>query len=278
MSAERSPERRVDTSRPSPARIYDYALGGKDNYAVDREAAQKVREVFPEAFHVPLANRLFLVRAVRYCAEQGIDQFIDIGTGLPTPPNVPEIARKVHPHARVVGVDNDPIVLNHNRALVAVGEGLTTIEGDVRDPDQILDNPELRALIDLDRPVVVLLVAILHFIRDEADPGGIVARLAERIRPGSYVAISTTTSTGAPAELLDRIEQVYANATARMIPRPEEQIHTWFDPLSLVEPGVVDLVDWRPQLQEWVPSPGPLMWPQDLRTDFRMVGGVAQKL
>ncbi len=223
-----------------------------------------------------MANRQFLVRTVRYCAEQGIDQFVDIGTGLPTPPNVPEVARAMHPKARVVGVDNDPTVLVHNRALVAVDENTATIEGDVRDPDQILDNPELRALIDLDRPVAVLLVAVLHFVRDEEDPARIVARIAERLAPGSSVVFSVGTSTGIPTEALAQAEKIYRRATAPVIVRPEEQILSWFDPLRLVEPEMVNIVDWRPHLQEWLPSPGPLVWPPDLRTSIRNVGGVAQ--
>ncbi|MGH3329243.1 MAG: SAM-dependent methyltransferase [Streptomycetales bacterium] len=165
--------RRIDTCRPSTARMYDYWLGGKDNYLVDRGAAAKVQEVFPDVRRLAWANRAFLVRAVRYLAEQGVDQFIDIGTGLPTPPNVPEIAREINPGARAVGVDNDPIVLAHNRALVAVDDGILTVDGDVRHPGQILADPELNALIDLDRPVAVLLVAILHFVTDDEDPAGI---------------------------------------------------------------------------------------------------------
>ncbi|MGH3326774.1 MAG: SAM-dependent methyltransferase [Streptomycetales bacterium] len=277
MSTDSPPGRRIDTTKPSPARIYDYGLGGKNNYAVDREAAEQGLKVFPEGRQLALANRQFLVRAVRYLAEQGIDQFIDIGTGLPTPPNVPQVAREINPRARVVGVDNDPTVLVHNRALVAVDDGVTTVDGDVRDPDQILDDPELRALIDLDRPVAVLLVALLHFVQDEEDPAGIVARLAERIVPGSYVVISATTSTGAPAEVLDKFEQIYRKSTSPVVIRPEGQIRSWFDPLDLVDPGMVDIVDWRPALQELPPSPGPLVWPQDLRTSIRIVGGVAQK-
>ncbi|MGH3342668.1 MAG: SAM-dependent methyltransferase [Carbonactinosporaceae bacterium] len=277
MSADGPPGPRIDTTKPSPARMYDYWLGGKDNLAVDREAGDKVEAANPEVRQLVVANRQFLVRAVRFLAEEGIDQFIDIGTGLPTSPNVPEVARAVHPQARVVGVDNDPIVIVHSRALVSVNEGLTTIEGDLREPDQILDNPELRALIDLDRPVAVLVSAVLHFIRDEEDPAGIVARIAEHLAPGSYVMISSVTSTGIPSEILERIEQVYRRSTSPAVARPEDQILAWFDRLNMVDPGVVDVVDWRPYLQEFLPAPGLLVWPQDLRTTYRIVGGVAQK-
>ncbi|MGH3342676.1 MAG: SAM-dependent methyltransferase, partial [Carbonactinosporaceae bacterium] len=184
---------------------------------------------------------------------------------------------EISPRARVVGVDNDPTVLVHNRALVAVDDGITTVEGDIRDPDRILANPELCALVDLDRPVAVLMVAILHFVQDEDDPAGIVARIAQRLAPGSHVVISSVTSTGIPSETLERIEAIYRKATSPAVARPEAQIQSWFDPLHLVDPGLVDVVDWRPQLQELLPSPGPLVWPQDLRTSFRIVGGAAQK-
>ncbi|MGH3327730.1 MAG: SAM-dependent methyltransferase [Streptomycetales bacterium] len=264
MTGEGPLTRRIDTSRPSTARMYDYWLGGKDNYAVDREAADEVQEVFPQIRHLALANRRFLVRAVRYCAGQGVDQFIDIGTGLPTYPNVPDVARKINPGARAVGVDNDPVVLVHNRALVAVDEGILAVEGDVRDPDRILADPELNRLIDLQRPVAVLLVAILHFVRDEEDPAGIVAHFAERMAPGSYVVIAAATSTGASEETLAQIQSIYARATSPAVFRPEHEIRTWFDPLRLVHPGLVDVQRWRPEACEQ-------------GTRVRILGGVAHK-
>ncbi|MGH3342970.1 MAG: SAM-dependent methyltransferase [Carbonactinosporaceae bacterium] len=267
----------VDARKPRPARIYDYFLGGKDNHAVDREAGDRVQAVLPEVRTSAVANRQFLVRSVRYLAERGIDQFIDIGTGLPTTPNVAEVARAVNPQALTVGVDNDPVVLRHNRALAAADHGSTTVDGDIRNPDRILDNPELRALIDLERPVAVLLVALLHFIRDEEDPAGIVARVMEPLAPGSYMVLASATSTGLSAETLARIEEAYRNATAPAMMRPEEQIRTWFAALRTVYPGIVDIVDWRPRLQEFLPAPGPLVWPPDLRTGVPIIGGVARK-
>ncbi|MGH3328146.1 MAG: SAM-dependent methyltransferase [Streptomycetales bacterium] len=264
MTGEGLLPRRIDTSRPSQARMYDYWLSGKDNYAVDREAAARVREVFPQVARLARANRQFLERAVRYCAGQGIDQFIDIGTGLPHPPNVPDIAREVNPAARVVGVDNDSVVLAHHRALVAVEAGITTVDGDVRDPDGILADPELTALIDLDRPVAVLLVAILHSVRDDEGPAGTIARLTEAMAPGSYLVIAAATSTGAPAETLTRIEEVYAEATTPAVFRPEHQLRTWLEPLHLVAPGLVDVQRWRPDTRQ-------------RRTSVRILGGVAHK-
>ncbi|MGH3329273.1 MAG: SAM-dependent methyltransferase [Streptomycetales bacterium] len=281
MSTEWDPARSIDTSKASHARIYDYFLGGKDNYAVDRKAAEQILKVSPEARQLAVANRQFVVRAVRYLAERGVDQFIDIGAGLPTAPDVSEVAREIHPQARVVSVDNDPIVLVHNRALVTIDEGLATINGDVRDPDQILDNPELAALIDFDRPVAVLLVAVLHFVADEDDPAGVVARIVERLARGSFVVIAAATTTGVAVETFKGVAQAFRNSTTKpAVARSADEIESWFNGLRLVEPGVVDIVDWRPQLQEVLPSPGPLLWPQDLRTSpgLRFVCGVGEKV
>ncbi|MGH3342763.1 MAG: SAM-dependent methyltransferase [Carbonactinosporaceae bacterium] len=279
MNTEGLPGGRIDTNKASHARIYDYFLGGKENLEVDRQAAEQILQVSPEARQLAVANRQFVVRAVRYIAEQGIDQFIDIGAGLPTSPNVFEVAREVHPRARVVSVDSDPFVLAHNQDLDAADEGLTTIEGDVRDPDQILANPELTALIDFNRPVAVLLVAVLHFVADEEEPAGIVARILERLTPGSHVAVSSATTTSVPEETFKGVAQAFQQSTTRpAVARSADQILAWFGDLSFVEPGLVDIVDWRPQLQEWLPTPGPLSWPPDLRTSpgLRFVGGVAE--
>ncbi|MGH3344298.1 MAG: SAM-dependent methyltransferase [Carbonactinosporaceae bacterium] len=251
---------RIDTATPSTARIYDYLLGGK----VDREAAHKVLEAFPQAHWLALANRRFLVRAVRYCVQRGIDQFIDIGTGIPASPNVPGVARKINPQARVVGVDNDPIVVAHHRALVATSDGIGTVEGDIRRPTEILAHPDLHAVIDLNRPVAILLVAVLHFVNDDHDPAGIVRYLARHTAPGSYIVITAATSTGTTTETVEQIEAVYHGATAPLTFRPEHQIRTWFDPFHLVTPGLVDVQAWRPDAVE-------------PRTDVRVVGGVAHQ-
>ncbi|MGH3342385.1 MAG: SAM-dependent methyltransferase [Carbonactinosporaceae bacterium] len=262
MTNDWVPPRPINTSKPSSARIYDHLLGGKDNYAVDREAAEQMLKVFPQAREIAQANRRFLVRAVRYCAEQGIDQFVDIGTGFPTSPNVPEVAREIRPEARVVGVDNDPVVLSHHRALVTNDIGMATIEGDVRDPLRIIINPELNMVIDLNRPVAVLLVAILHFVRDEESPATVINRLMQHTAPGSYLVISSGTSDGSSDELLALAGKIYQNATAPVTFRPESQIRSWFDPFHLVAPGLVDVRDWRPDSEE-------------PRTSQRIVGGVA---
>ena len=183
----------IDTTVPSTARMYDYWLGGHDNFAADRAAALKVSEAAPEAQLMAVENRKFLRRAVRYlAAEAGITQFLDIGTGLPTQGNVHQVAQDINPAARVVYVDNDPMVLAHSRAL-KTGGNTVVIEADLRDPRAILDHPGTRKLIDFGQPLAVLLVAVLHFISDDDDPSATVAAIRDALQPGSYLVLSHVT-------------------------------------------------------------------------------------
>jgi hypothetical protein len=184
----------VDTSRPHTARMYDFYLNGKDNYAADRNAAREVLRVAPEIRDTALANRAFLGRAVRYLVrDAGIRQIIDIGTGIPAAGNVHEVAQQAAPDVRVAYVDNDPIVHVHADALLT-GTGITSIVlADLRDPEAILGHPQIRELIDFTDPVALLLIAILHFITDEEGPAGIVATLRDALAPGSYLALSHAT-------------------------------------------------------------------------------------
>jgi len=235
----------IDASTPHPARIYDYFLGGKDNFPADREAAEMLLAVAPEARDLARQNRAFLGRVVRFLAvEAGIRQFIDIGTGIPTQGNVHEIAHATAPAARVVYVDNDPIVLVHSRALLA-GVNTTIIEGDLRQPDAILNDPKLRRVIDFDQPVAVLLVAILHFIADAEDPAGIVARLRDGMAPGSYLAISHGTADFHP-EATPTAARAYDRTTAQLSPRSHAEVERFFDGFELLEPGLVPISLWRP--------------------------------
>jgi len=238
-----------DIARPSPARIYDYFLGGKDHFAVDRQAAERVIAAMGEAAGRAGAweNRRFLQRAVRLLVEAGIDQFIDLGTGLPTQGNVHEIAQEVNPDARVVYVDNDPIVLAHGRALLARNQSTTVITADIRDPDSILGHPRLNALIDFSRPVAVMLVAVLHFIRDADDPAGIVKRFRDVMAPGSYLTLTHASTDGLPLEDLTQIVKVYDKATSPAVFRSREQIKSLFDGTQLIEPGLVHPWQWQPQ-------------------------------
>jgi SAM-dependent methyltransferase len=245
-TADRRPvELRQD--RPTPARMYDYFLGGKDNYAVDREAAERVREAIPNTREIVWENRFFLQRAVRYLASSGIDQFIDLGTGLPTQGNVHEIAGQVTPSPRVVYVDNDPIVLAYGRGLLAGSPGTTVITADMREPHTILANPDLRTLIDLSRPTAVLLVAVLHFITDSENPAGIVKAFREILAPGSYLVLSHLTTDGPPPDAVAHTTEVYASATSPIVFRTRDQIAQFFDGFTLMRPGLVRPWQWHPE-------------------------------
>ena len=235
----------VDVTRPSIARIYDYVLFGKDNFAVDRAAAEKLMESGLDRRHA-LANRAFLRRAVDYLARQGIAQYLDLGSGLPTSPSVHEVARDIIPAARVVYVDHDPIVVAHNDALLATGDGVTTIRGDIRDPDSVLAHRALAECLDFSQPVAVLLLSVLHFISHEEDAPGIIAKFRARLAPGSYLAISVGTSDGADPDMLAEATQTYAGARMPFTLRSHAQILDLFDGFDLVEPGLVSLPEWRP--------------------------------
>ena len=229
---------------PSPARIYDYLLGGKDNYPADRAAAAEIARALP---HIRVAcewNRAFLGRAVRYLAARGVRQFIDIGTGLPTVGNVHEIAQAAAPGAHVVYVDNDPVVLTHGRDLLHGVAGTTILEHDLRQPEAILADPELRALIDVEEPVALLLAAVLHFIPDEDDLAGIIATLLQPFPSGSYLVVSHMTADAKPE--VRTAARVYDQTTTPIYPRHRDQIQRLAKGLELVAPGVVWLPEWRP--------------------------------
>src|ERR1035438_3834153 len=237
----------IDTSKPHPARMYDSYLGGKDNYAADREAVRQVLRAFPEVRAMARANRAFMQRAVRFLAsEAGIRQFIDIGTGIPSAGNVHEVAGQVAPDARVVYVDNDPIVHVHANALLT-GSGATSIVlADLRRSEVILAHPKLRGLIDFAQPVALLLVAILHFIKDEENPAGIVATLRDALPAGSFLALSHGTGDFHPPGTEGRAAAGDQNASAPLVLRTLDQVSVFFDGFELAEPGLVQAPLWRP--------------------------------
>ncbi|MFI9598192.1 SAM-dependent methyltransferase [Nonomuraea sp. NPDC052265] len=242
----------VDTTKPSVARVYDYMLGGKDNFEIDREVAQMALGIAPDAPQAARSNRDFLARVVRDLAvEVGIRQFLDIGSGLPTQGNVHEIAQAAAPGCRVVYVDHDPIVLVHGRALLAVDDGTTVIEADIRRPDDILDHPETRQLLDLDEPVGLLLFGILHHLADEEDPAGIAARLIARLAPGSHVAVSHFHNPMEEHPEVSRqafeAERLFNDTMGTGRWRTREEILGFFDGLELLEPGLTPLAEWRPE-------------------------------
>jgi hypothetical protein len=246
---------KINTGVPNPARIYDYFLGGKDNFPADREVAEQVVAIAPVARDIVEDNRAFLRRAVRHLAGQaGVRQFIDLGSGLPTRGNVHEIAQAVAPDARVVYVDNDAMVVTHSRALLA-GDNTAAIEADLRDPDSVMQHPEVRELVDFDQPVALLLLAILHFVPDDQDPFGIVARFRDALPAGSYLAVSHGTrdiperpdmSPEAMAEMGTKVERLYQLTTASLVTRSRAQVERFFDGFDLLDPGLVEIQRWRP--------------------------------
>ncbi|WP_320779310.1 SAM-dependent methyltransferase [Streptomyces sp. CRN 30] len=255
----------IDTSRPHPARMYDYFLGGKDNYEVDQAAAEEFMKVAPEVREGVRANRRFMRRAVEHVVrEGGVRQILDIGTGLPTEPNVHQIARAIAPDTRVAYIDNDPIVSTHSMALLDAAD-TSVVLADLRDPRAVLDHPEVRAVIDLDRPVALLLVAVVHFLSDADDPDGILATLRDALPAGSYLVLSHATG-DVHDDHREDAAAVYRKATASMNLRPHARVSEFFGDFRLVEPGLVRVTDWRP---EQPPRPdAPLIG---------MYGGVARK-
>ncbi|MFF3667973.1 SAM-dependent methyltransferase [Microtetraspora malaysiensis] len=238
------------------ARMYDYFLGGKDNFAVDREAAEAIMELIPEAPALARANRAFLRRAVGFLTAEGIDQFIDLGSGLPTGGNVHEVAGETRPAARVAYVDNDPVVAAHARALLE-GRGSTVfVHADLRQPETILSSPELTRVIDLDRPVAVLLVSILHFLQNADDPFGVVRALRERVAPGSYLVL-THGSGGREPDAEESVREIYrGSSVAGAVDRSPAEIMAFFDDFELVEPGLVECSRWRPEPRDRADGPG----------------------
>ncbi|MCX4752203.1 SAM-dependent methyltransferase [Kitasatospora purpeofusca] len=233
---------------PHPARMYDYYIGGKDNFPADREAAERVLAISPMVRISALANRAFLGRAVRHLAEDGIRRFVDIGTGIPSAGNTHEVAQRVRPDARVVYLDNDPIVLVHGRALLSgtTPESTAVVQADLRDPAGILAAPEVRQALDAGEPVGLLLVAVLHFVDEQDDPYGIVRTLVDALPPGSRLVLSHGTLDFTATADAGRGPAVYRNASARLTMRGREQVQRFFDGLKLTDPGLVTAPLWRP--------------------------------
>ena len=257
----------IDARTPNVARIYDYLLGGKDNFAADREAARRLIEAIPDVAEIARDNRSFLGRVVRYLAtEGGIRQFLDLGSGLPTQANVHELAQGVAPQARVVYVDNDPVVASHGRALLASGDQVGMALGDLRDPAGLLRHPDVLGLLDLARPAAVLCTSTLHFVADEAEPHKIIAEYRDHLAPGSYLAISHGTREEDPAGEVGQAEGVYRLASAQLHVRPLPEVLRFFDGFELVEPGLTWIADWRPE-----PGTAPVGRRHSLR------GGVGRK-
>ncbi|HLV76082.1 S-adenosyl methyltransferase [Actinomadura hallensis] len=236
----------IDPTTPTFARVYDYFLGGKDNFAADREVADMVMQLVPEAPVVARGNRAAIERAVTYMASDvGIDQFIDIGSGLPTASNVHQFARDANPAARVVYIDNDPIVLAHGRALLTESGVATFIQGDLYEPEKIFTDPALTGMIDLSRPVGVILAAIIHHVPDDRDPAGVVAALLPHLAPGSHVMLTHLHDSGDDPRV-EEAKRVLQSGLGGSYFRHSSEIERFMDGLTILEPGVAHVTEWRP--------------------------------
>jgi hypothetical protein len=260
---------KIDTTKANVARIYDYWLGGKDNFEADRVAAELILAQLPGQRRSALENRKFLGRAVRFLAgDAGIDQFLDIGVGLPTQGAVHEVAREINPRSRVAYVDYDPVVVAHGRALLATPDRSVVVQEDIRRPAELLANPRIREHLDFGRPVAVMVLAILHFVRDEDDPGSIITRIREALAPGSYLVLTHVCQELLPNKAAARrAMDVYEQAGEPISPRGTEQIRGFFGDFELVEPGLVPKHAWRPETSVATADPSDIS-----------LGGVARKL
>ncbi|WP_405139964.1 SAM-dependent methyltransferase [Sphaerisporangium sp. NBC_01403] len=241
----------IDTSKPSIARVYDFMIGGTNNFAVDRQFGEMALRIAPDGKTAGIASRRFLRRVVRYLtADAGIRQFLDLGSGLPTQGNVHEIAQEIDPMARVVYVDNDPMVLAHGRQLLADNGTTTVIQADVREPESIIDHPQVRHLIDFTEPVGLLLFSILHHFHDEEGPGSVAAAFREVLPSGSYMAIAHFFNPGDEHPDASRQalvgEKVFNENLGTGRWRTREEILGYFGDMEFVEPGLVPLSEWRP--------------------------------
>ncbi|MDQ0994548.1 SAM-dependent methyltransferase [Streptomyces sp. V3I7] len=262
-----SAQQRIDTSQPHTARIWNYWLGGRDNYEVDRAAGDQIRQLHPGIGDYARADRLFLGRAVRHLAgDLGIRQFLDIGTGLPTADNTHEVAQRVAPDARIVYVDNDPLVLAHARALLtSTPEGRTDyLDEDLRNVDAILEHAG--KTLDFGKPVALMLLGVVIFVGDDEDPGHLVRRLMDRLPSGSHLVLSHTITSPSMPDVDEAVRFWNEHGTPKLTQRTPEAVTRFFDGLELLEPGVVSCSRWRPEAAD---GPEP--------EEVAMFGGVARK-
>ncbi|HEX3591789.1 MAG TPA: SAM-dependent methyltransferase [Pseudonocardiaceae bacterium] len=237
-----------DVSKPSPARIYDYLLGGGHNFAIDREVGKRAADAMPTLAAAIWANRAFLRRVVHHLVtEQGIDQFLDLGSGVPTVGNVHEVAQAANPDAKVVYVDIEPVAVAHGRRLLADNDRATVIQADLRQPDDVLGRRELTGMLDLSRPVAVLMIAVLHFLPDTDHPGDILRTYVDRLAPGSFVALShAADDEDLPAEQAKMIADYQKSTAVPFIHRDPEVLAAWLRGMELVPPGIVLTNQWHP--------------------------------
>jgi SAM-dependent methyltransferase len=240
----------MDAERPSVARLYDYLLGGRHNFASDRELGRRLLMAEPNARFIVRENRAFLGRAIRHLLEQGVRQFLDLGSGIPTQDNVHQIAQRLAPRSHVVYVDNDPSAVAHSSMLLSGDQDTGVIMEDLRNPEAVLGHPTVRGLIDLSRPVGLLMVTVLHFVPDSDDPVGVVGRYRDALSPGSFLVVSHATHEAQPDNAA-AVEKLYqSSARSGAYTRSQEEIARFFAGFDLVEPGLVYLPLWRPDSPE----------------------------
>jgi SAM-dependent methyltransferase len=247
MSTEKWIPEGLPMDKPTAARIYDYMLGGYHNFEIDRQAAEKVLELYPDARLSCQASRAFLRRVVTFLTDCGIDQFLDIGAGIPTVGNTHGVAQQANPAARIVYVDIDPVAVAHGRAMLRDNPGATAIQADARRPSEILNHPEVQALVDLDRPVGVLLLLVLHSIRDDEVAYNAVTNLRDALVPGSYIVISHGTRDNVPPNVIEQFERLSERTPTHARYRSREAVLAFFAGLELVDPGLVLVPLWRPE-------------------------------
>ena len=259
----------VDTRRANVARIYDYWLGGTHNFLADQDVGRAIVAVEPKMREIARANRAFLARAVTFLPACGINQFLDLGSGIPTSGNVHEIAQQADPRSRVVYVDVDPVAIAHSKAILAGNDNAAIVEADLREPEKILAHDTVGRLIDLSRPVGLIVLAVLQFIGDEANPWQIMATLRDAMAPGSYLVLGHATDEGSRPTVMQAAETVYNRSVSTQIHlRSRAEILDLFDGYDLLEPGLVYTPMWRPDAPVDVPG-GP--------AEYGVFGGVARK-
>ncbi len=246
------------------ARVYDYYLGGKDNFEVDRAVAEATMAVVPDTPILSRDNRDFTRRATAFLAGQGVRQFLDLGSGLPTSRNIHEVAQDVDPSCRVVYVDYDPVVLAHGRALLATNDNTTVVTADLREPDSVLKDPRVVGMLDFSRPVAIFMAAVLHFHRESVDD--LVRTYRDSVVPGSWLVITHAIGDGTPTEIIAGVKEAYAHARSPAVFRTRVEVKGLFGDFELAEPGFVNVSHWRPR------PPGP-----KAPTSVQIWGGVARK-
>ncbi|MEU0532827.1 SAM-dependent methyltransferase [Amycolatopsis tolypomycina] len=244
MIDDRAP-RGIDVDKPNAARVYDFLIGGKLNYAIDREFAERILQVRPEARELALLNRRWLRRAVRFGASQGIRQFLDIGSGMPTVGHVHEVVQAIDPDSRVVYVDNEPIAVAHSEIVLEGNDNAAMVQADAELPDDVLEHPTTQRLLDFTEPVMLIMAAFIHFVPDSRNPAGLIAAYRDALAPGSYLALSSGTFEG-QGEEVRRAAELYQKSVTDVFARSREELRALVAGFEVLPPGIVFTPEWRP--------------------------------